>query len=89
MARHTRDTRWVPYLKLAMPVSAGRVLTAFDLARHLLVVEYEDGREVSRSDLVLEEELPLICGAISWPHFRQIMTLDRPAGATTFSTLPK
>lgn len=66
-------------MKLAMPVSGGRISTAFDFARHLLVVEYEDGREVSRSELVLEEELPLnrarrlealgtsmlICGAIS------------------------
>ena len=66
-------------MKLAVPVSSGRISTAFDFARHLLVVEYEDGREVRRSELVLEEELPLnrarrlealgasvlICGAIS------------------------
>jgi predicted Fe-Mo cluster-binding NifX family protein len=66
-------------MKLAIPVSSGRVSTAFDFARHLLLLEYEDGREVSRAELVLEEEIPvnrarrleslgvrvLICGAIS------------------------
>ena len=66
-------------MKLAIPVSGGRVSTAFDFARHLLLLEYEDGREVSRAELVLEEEIPvhrarrleslgvrvLICGAIS------------------------
>lgn len=66
-------------MKLAIPVSGGRVSTAFDFARHLLLLEYEGGREVSRAELVLEEEIPvnrarrleslgagvLICGAIS------------------------
>jgi predicted Fe-Mo cluster-binding NifX family protein len=66
-------------MKLAIPVSSGRVSTAFDFARHLLLLEYEDGREASRAELVLEEEAPLsrarrleslgvkvlICGAIS------------------------
>ncbi len=66
-------------MKLAMPVSAGRISTALDFARNLLLVEYEDGCEVGRSELVVEEELPLnrarrlealgagvlICGAIS------------------------
>lgn len=66
-------------MKLAVPVSAGRISTAFDFARHLLVVELEDGREVRRSELALEEDLPMnrarrlqaagvnavICGAIS------------------------
>jgi predicted Fe-Mo cluster-binding NifX family protein len=67
-------------MKLAIPVSGGRVSTAFDFSRRLLLLEYEDGREVSRAELVLEEENPLsrarrlqtlgvkvlICGAISW-----------------------
>jgi predicted Fe-Mo cluster-binding NifX family protein len=66
-------------MKLAIPVSSGRVSTAFDFARHLLLLKYEGGREVSRAELVLEEEIPvnrarrleslgvkvLICGAIS------------------------
>jgi len=66
-------------MKLAIPVSSGRVSTAFDFARHLLLLEYEDGRELSRAEFVLEEEIPvnrarrleslgvrvLICGAIS------------------------
>jgi predicted Fe-Mo cluster-binding NifX family protein len=66
-------------MKVAMPVSSGRVSTAFDFAHHLLVIEYEEGREVHRTELVVEEGLPLnrarrlealganvlICGAIS------------------------
>ena len=66
-------------MRIAMPVSCGRVSTAFDFARHLLLIEYEDGEEVRRSEIVLEEEVPLnrarrleaagvsvlICGAIS------------------------
>lgn len=66
-------------MKLAMPVSSGRVSSAFDFARRLLVVEYGDSREIDRRELVLEEEPPLsrarrlvalgantlICGAIS------------------------
>jgi predicted Fe-Mo cluster-binding NifX family protein len=66
-------------MKLAIPISSGRVSTAFDFTRHLLLLEYEGGREVSRAELVLAEEIPvnrarrleslgvsvLICGAIS------------------------
>jgi predicted Fe-Mo cluster-binding NifX family protein len=66
-------------MKLAIPVSGGRVSPAFDFARHVLLLECEDGREVSRAELVLEEKIPvnrarrletlgvkvLICGAIS------------------------
>jgi predicted Fe-Mo cluster-binding NifX family protein len=66
-------------MKLAVPVSAGRVSTAFDFAVHLLLLEYEDSQEVKRAELTLEEQSPLnrarrleslgvkvlICGAIS------------------------
>ena len=66
-------------MKLAIPVSGDRVSTAFDFARHLLLLECEDGREIHRAGLALEEEAPLsrarrleslgaralICGAIS------------------------
>ncbi|MBZ5630250.1 MAG: hypothetical protein LAO06_15430 [Acidobacteriia bacterium] len=66
-------------MKLAIPVACSRVSNAFDFARHLLLVDYTDGREVSRTELALEEELPLnrtrrllalgvnvlVCGAIS------------------------
>jgi predicted Fe-Mo cluster-binding NifX family protein len=68
-------------MKLAIPVSSGRVSNAFDFARRLLVVEYEDDREVARTEVPLQEDLPLsranrlgalgvrllICGAISRP----------------------
>jgi len=68
-------------MRIAIPVSFGRVSTAFDFARHLLVIEYEGGKEVRRSEIILEEEVPLnrarrleaagvgvlICGAISRP----------------------
>lgn len=66
-------------MKLAIPVSGDRVSNAFDFARRLLLIDYEDGREVSRSELNLGEDLPLnrarrlvasgvdvlICGAVS------------------------
>lgn len=66
-------------MKLAIPVSSGRVSTAFDFAHHLLLFECEGDREISRTELVLEEAIPvnrarrleslgvrvLICGAIS------------------------
>jgi predicted Fe-Mo cluster-binding NifX family protein len=68
-------------MKVVIPVSFGRVSTVFDFARNLLLIEYEDGRELSRSELAVEEDLPLsrarrlqrlgarvlICGAISRP----------------------
>ena len=79
MATNMPGNRREPHVKLAIPISAGRISTAFDFARHILLVEFEGGREVRRSDLILEEELPLnrarrlqaagasvlICGAIS------------------------
>jgi len=66
-------------MKLAIPVSSGRISTAFDFSRHVVVVEYQDRHEIRRRELILEEELPLsrvrrlealgvsvlICGAIS------------------------
>ena len=66
-------------MKVAMPVSSGRISTVFDFARRLLVVEYEDGREIGRRETGLDEQIPLsrahrienlgidrlICGAIS------------------------
>jgi predicted Fe-Mo cluster-binding NifX family protein len=66
-------------MKLAIPVSSGRVSTAFDFAHHLLLFECEDDREINRTELMLEEAIPvnrarrleslgvrvLICGAIS------------------------
>lgn len=68
-------------MKLAVPVSSGRVSTVFDFARRLLVVDYEGGREIERTEIALEEDLPLnrvrrlqslgvrllICGAVSRP----------------------
>jgi predicted Fe-Mo cluster-binding NifX family protein len=66
-------------MKLAIPVSNGRVSPAFDFARQVLLLECERGREATRAQLVLEEGVPvnrarrlaslgvklLICGAIS------------------------
>ena len=46
-------------MKVVIPVSFGRVSTVFDFARNLLLIEYEDGRELSRSELAVEEDLPL------------------------------
>ena len=66
-------------MKVAVPVSSGRVSTVFDFARRLLVVEFRDGRETDRFEIGLRDEVPLsrahrlqglgvrclICGAIS------------------------
>jgi predicted Fe-Mo cluster-binding NifX family protein len=66
-------------MKLVMPISSDRIAGVFDFARQLLVVEYEEGRKVSRKELRLDEAPPvnrarrlqalgksmLICGAIS------------------------
>ena len=66
-------------MKVGMPVSCGRVSTAFDFAQRLLVVDYQSGKEISRTEISLDEESPLnrarslkrrgvqalICGAIS------------------------
>lgn len=66
-------------MKLAIPVTDGRVSTAFDFARHLLLLEYDEQRQVARTEIALEETIPvnrarrleslgvnvLICGAIS------------------------
>ncbi len=79
MELNLREIRRVSNMKLAMPVSAGRISTALDFARNLLLVDCEDGRDVGQSEVVLEEEFPLnrarrleglgtrvlICGAIS------------------------
>ncbi len=66
-------------MKLAIPVSCGRVSTACDFAHQLLMLEYESGQEMHRTEIMLEDEIPmnrarrlvslgtsvLICGAIS------------------------
>ena len=66
-------------MKLAIPVSGDRVSNALDFARRLLLIDCEDGREISRSELSVPDELPLhrahrlaalgvgelICGAVS------------------------
>jgi len=66
-------------MKVAIPAWAGQVSTVFDFAHSLLLVEVRSGREVSRSEIVLDEYPSmlravilsrfdvevLICGAIS------------------------
>lgn len=68
-------------MKVAIPAWAGQVSTVFDFAHSLLLVEVHGGREVSRSEIVLDENPSmlragilsrfgvevLICGAISRP----------------------
>lgn len=68
-------------MRTAIPVADGRISPVFDVARRLLLVDIESGREVRRTVEVLEEpELAararrvaelgadvLICGAISRP----------------------
>jgi len=66
---------------VALSVWQGRISPLFDTARRLWLVEIEDGREVSRKEVPLEESLfqlrvaklsklgveILLCGAISRP----------------------
>ena len=68
-------------MRVAIPVFDGRISPVFDAARRLLLVDIENGREVWRTEQVVEEpELGprarrvaefgadmLICGAISRP----------------------
>ncbi len=68
-------------MKVAIPAWAGQVSTVFDFANSLLLVEVRSGKEVSRSEIVLDEYPSmlragilsrfgvevLICGAISRP----------------------
>ena len=68
-------------MRTAIPIAEGRISPVFDVARRLLLVDIENGREVRRTEKVLEEvELAalarrvaelgadvLICGAISRP----------------------
>ena len=68
-------------MRVAIPTWTGRVSPVFDVARLLLVVDINDGAEVSRNEAIIEETqlVPrtrrvtqlgvnvLICGAISMP----------------------
>jgi len=68
-------------MKVSIPTWAGRVSPVFDVARQLLVVTFEEGREFSREQAAIEETQMLarvkrvtqldvdvlICGAISVP----------------------
>jgi predicted Fe-Mo cluster-binding NifX family protein len=68
-------------MKVALPVWQGRVSSVFDFAHRLLVVEVEKGKEKSRQEIILVEQIGpnraatlkqlgvgvLICGAISRP----------------------
>ena len=68
-------------MRVAIPISDGRISPVFDAARRLLLVDTENGREVWRTEQIVEEpELGprarrvaefgadvLICGAISRP----------------------
>ena len=68
-------------MRVAITELHGRISPVFDVARRLLLVDVEDGREVGRREVPLEESEPklrakrvaglgaqvLICGAISWP----------------------
>jgi len=68
-------------MRAAIPVSDGRISPVFDAARRLLLVDIENGREVWRTEQIVEESdlsprarrvaesgaEVLICGAISRP----------------------
>jgi len=73
-------------MRIAVPDWKGRVSPVFDVARQLLVVDFEGGRELRRSVESLEQTLPplrvdglarrgvnvLLCGGISAPLLRML-----------------
>lgn len=76
-------------MRIAIPDRQGRVSPVFDAARHLWVVDIENGRETARSATFLSQRDPLerakhvyrcgakvlICGAISWPLLLSLSSL--------------
>ena len=75
-------------MTVAIPTWGGKISPVFDVARHLLVVNIKGGAEISRhKEAIHEMELPrrsehitrlgvdvLICGAISWPLERILVS---------------
>ena len=73
-------------MKIAIPIWNGFVSNVFDFAHQLLVVDAEDKKEISRSQVQLGQQLPqqkvsqlvglgvdvLICGTISQPIFSMV-----------------
>ena len=68
-------------MRITIPNWQGRISPVFDVARNLLVVDVEDGRESRRTEYGADPVDPLararqvaelgtdvvICGAVSWP----------------------
>ena len=81
------NLHYIPVMKAAIPIWTGRVSPVFDVAKRLVVVALEGGREVSRAEVAIEEvgllarteritQLSvevLICGAISIPLENMLM----------------
>jgi len=75
-------------MKLAIPTWEGKISPVFDVARHLLVVNIKSSVEVARQiEAIPEMEIALrarriaglgvdvlICGAISWPLERMLVS---------------
>jgi len=75
-------------MRVALTAWDGRISPVFDTARHVLIVDVEDGLSVRRMEEPLEEGLPdrrlarlaalkvdaLICGAISRPLADMVQT---------------
>ena len=84
-------------MKIAMPIWEGRISPLFDVAKQLLIVDVEEGEELSRCEVSLDEEWPptrvsqlvesavgvLICGGIS----RSLVGSLRSAGITVISQI--
>ncbi len=77
-------------MKIAVPVWNGFVSNVFDFAHRLLLVDIENGKEASRSEVALESQLlpqrtgqlkdlgidVLICGAISRTLANMVITSE-------------
>lgn len=79
---------FISVMKVAIPTWSGGISPVFDVSRYLLVVDIERGEEISRhEEEIRETELArraqhiiglgvnvLICGAISWPLERMLVS---------------
>jgi len=76
-------------MRIALPITDDRISPVFDVARHLILIDVNAGREIRRTEVLLEETdlapraqwlanlgpKVLICGAISRPLEAMILSL--------------
>jgi predicted Fe-Mo cluster-binding NifX family protein len=75
-------------MRVAIPIWDGRISPVLDAAKRLLVVDVDDGKQVARDEVAIDEAAlvararrlvalgvdVLICGAVSWPLERMLVS---------------